>query len=389
MAIAKSDLFNRQGSWPIFIYGMVTNDFIKPTFKKAGTDDFYHNLHQEVQLTVLNNKAYKQQLWVKSWVFLALFFAFYSCILLFGNTTSLLFFFYILTGLAMILVFINVFHDAAHGALFSRRRYNEWFTYILELFGCNSYIWKKRHLVLHHPYPNMQHWDIDVKQSDLVRIFPGSKWFSFHRYQHFYMWALYLFYTLNWLFLRDFKDFFGTKDNYLKRIVVIPRVEYVKLFAAKLLNLFFMLALPMLALNQPWYVVFTAFITMHVIASAFGVMALLSTHADEHADFPLPPEDGLINTTWAMYQVSETKDFSTESRLANTLFGGFNHHVAHHLFPAVAHTYYPSITPIIKKYAKEYNLPYRSYPLYLAVKSHFMLLKKNGSAENLFATGEL
>jgi linoleoyl-CoA desaturase len=362
---------------------------IKPVFKKAGSDDFYHNLHKEVQQKVLTNKKYKDQLIIKAASFLTLYFAFYACVLFFGNNTLLLFTFYILTGIAMILVFLNAFHDAAHGAIFEKRRYNEYLTYVLELFGCNSFIWKKRHLVLHHPYPNMQHWDIDVKQSDLVRIFPESKWFSFHKYQHVYMWFLYFLYTLNWFFVRDFKDFFGRHDNYVKRIADIPRAEYVKLFCVKAMNLTVMLFVPMLLLHQPWYVVFFAFITMHFLASAFGVMALLSTHADEHAEFPLPPADGRIKMSWAEYQVAATKDFSTENKLANILFGGFNHHVAHHLFPAVAHTYYPSITPIIKKYARKYNLPYRSYPLLDAVRSHFMLLKKNGRTENLFTTGDL
>jgi linoleoyl-CoA desaturase len=368
---------------------MYTEKYIKPIFKKAGSDDFYHNLHKEVQSKVLNNKKFQQQVFLKSMLFMALFFVFYACILRFGNNTYLLFLFYVLMGLTMILVFLNMFHDAAHVAILKKRKHNEYLTYILELFGCNSFVWKKRHLVLHHPYPNMQHWDIDIKQSDIVRIFPGSKWFSFHKYQHFYMWFLYFFYTLSWLFIRDFKDFFGTKDNYLKRVVNIPKIEYVKLFAAKILNLIFMLGVPILVLRQHWYIVLAAFLIMHFLASAFGVMALLSTHADEDAQFPMPPEDGVINSSWAMYQVSATKDFSTESKLANILFGGFNHHVAHHLFPTVAHTYYPAITPIIKKYAEQYKLPYRSYPLLLAIKSHFMLLKKNGSRENLFVSGDL
>ncbi len=368
---------------------MNTATLVKPVFKKAGSDDFYQNLHKEVLRNVLNNSQYRSQLIVKAISFIVLFFGFYACILLFGNNTGLLFTFYILTGITMILVFLNAFHDAAHGAIFAKRRRNEYLTWLLELFGCNSFIWKKRHLVLHHPYPNMQHWDIDVKQSDIVRIFPESKWSSFHRYQHIYMWFLYFFYTLNWLFIRDFKDFFGNKNNYVKRITEIPRREYVKLFCAKILNLTMMLFVPMMVLQQPWYVVFFAFLVMHFCASAFGILALLSTHVDENAEFPLPPENGQMETTWAAHQMASTKDFSTESWLANILFGGFNHHVAHHLFPTVAHTYYPSITPIIKKYAKQYNLPYRSYPLYLAVRSHFMLLKKNGRAENLFVTGDL
>lgn len=368
---------------------MITDTLTKPSFKKAGADDFFKQLNAEVQQRVLNNRRIQQVIIVKSVLLVLLYFAFYACILMFGNYTPYLFTFYIATGLTMIMVFLNGFHDAAHGAVFKSRKHNELYTYVLELFGSNSYIWKKRHLLLHHPYPNLQHWDIDVKQSDIVRIFPESPRHNFHRYQHVYMWFLYLFYTLNWLFVRDFKDFFGTKDNYLKRVTKIPAIEYVKLFAAKIGNLVVMLGIPMLVLNQPWYMVLLAFFAMHVTSSGFGVMALLSTHADEDAEFPLPPENGTLDMTWAMYQITETKDFSPDSKVANFLFGGFNHHVAHHLFPTVAHTYYPAITPIIKEYAAKYNLPYRSYPLSEAVRSHFMLLKKSGSKESLFVHGEL
>jgi linoleoyl-CoA desaturase len=260
---------------------------------------------------------------------------------------------------------------------------------VLELFGSNSYIWSKRHLLLHHPYPNVQNWDTDIKQSDIVHIFPDSPLLNIHKYQHIYMWFIYPFYTLNWLFIRDFKDFFGTKDNYVKRILTIPRVEYVKLFAAKLFNLIYLVIIPILVLNHPWYIIFAAWITMHISASLLGVIALISTHVDENAIFPMPPEDGKLNITWALHQMSVTKDFSADSKLANFLFGGFTHHVAHHLFPGVAHTYYPKITPIIRRYANEYNLPYTCYPVYQAIKSHYYLLKKNGNVESILVHGEI
>src|SRR5699024_12211939 len=70
------------------------------------------------------------------------------------------------------------------------------------------------------------------RSSDL--LFPDTPFLKIHKYQHIYMWLIYPLYTLNWLFIRDFKDFFGTKDNYLKRILKIPKIEYVKLFAAKI-----------------------------------------------------------------------------------------------------------------------------------------------------------
>ncbi|QNL51007.1 fatty acid desaturase [Olivibacter sp. SDN3] len=362
---------------------------IKPTFRKTSEDDFFKKMQREVHENILKNPMIQTANIVKSIGLLAGYIAAYIGILVYGNAISLLFFFYILAGLFMIVLFINAFHDAAHNAVFRNPKYNKWFTYVLELFGSNSFIWKKRHLVLHHPYANIQNWDIDIKQSDLVRIFPSSRFFNYHQYQHIYMWLLYPCYTLNWLFIRDFKDFFGSKDNYLKRVVKIPKVEYVKLFACKLFNLFYMLIVPMIVLAQPWHIILVAWITMHLCGSVLGVVALLSTHVDEHAHFPMAPEDGKMQTTWAEHQMSVTKDFSADSKLANFLFGGFTHHVAHHLFPGVAHTYYPYITKVIRRYAKEHNLPYTCYPFWKAVSSHFRLLRKNGRKENLFKTGEL
>jgi len=362
---------------------------VKPTFKKPGPDDFFKKLQKEVQEKVLSNKRIQRRIILKTCFLLALYPIFYACILVFGNNTYLLFLFYVLLGFSMILLFVNTFHDAAHGAVFKKRKHNQRLMYMLELFGSNSWLWAKRHNVLHHPYPNIQHWDTDIKQSDLVRIFPESPVLKQHRYQHIYMFFLYPLYTLNWLFIRDFKDFFGTKDNYVKRVVKIPRIEYVKLFVAKLFNLFYLIAVPAMVLSQPWYMVVLAWLAMHIAGSMLGVIALVSTHVDEAAVFPLPPADGKMDVTWAEHQMMVTKDFSADNALANFLFGGFTHHVAHHLFPHVAHTFLPHITPYIRQYATEYNLPYKCYPAIKAIRSHFMLLKKQGFSESLFRHGEI
>lgn len=364
----------------------------RPAYLKPGKDDFFIKLHREVEEKVLKNKTLRTKNIAKSILLVVLYFAFYVCILLFGNTTYILFLFYILSGFAMIMLFINAFHDAVHGAIFKKPRHNEWFTYTLELFGSNRWLWTRRHISLHHAYPNIQEWDTDIKQSDLVRIFPGSQWLKFHKYQHIYMWMVYPFYTLNWLYVRDFKDFFGHKDNYVKRVTTIPKKEIVKLFAAKFFNLLYLLVVPMIVLQQTWQTVLAAWLVMHLTASILGVVALVSTHVDEDAVFPLPDADGRLPYTWAEHQMVVTKDFSTGSRLANFLFGGFTHHVAHHLFPGVGHTYYPYITPIIRRYAVEYNLPYTNYPFYVAIRSHFRMLKnrgEDGHGENILMSGEI
>lgn len=362
----------------------------RPVYLKAGTDDFFKKLRTEVNETVLQNSSLYLLNVVKSLGLLFLFFLFYGCILFFGNSTPLLFLFYILCGFTMIVLFINAFHDAAHGALFKKAKHNEWFLYVLELFGSNHWLWMRRHINLHHAYPNVQDWDIDIKQSDIIRIFPNSPVLKYHKYQHIYMWFIYPLYSLNWIYIRDFKDFFGNKNNYVKKIVdTIPQKQVFILFTAKIINLFYILFIPMILLNQPWYLVLAGWLAMHLFGSVLGVVALVSTHVDEDANFPGTDEEGNLSATWALHQMIVTKDFSTNSKLANFLYGGFTHHVAHHLFPGVGHTYYPYITPIIIKYAKEYDLPYTSYPFYHAVRSHFRMLKNKGIKENILITGEI
>src|SRR5690606_22307270 len=121
--------------------------------------------------------------------------------------------------------------------------------------------------------------------------------------------------------------------------------------------------------------------------STLGVIALISTHVDENAQFP-DATKGQIPTTWAQHQLMVTKDFSTDSRVANFRVGGVTHHVAPHLFPGVAHTYYPHIAPLIRQYASRHNLPYTCYPFHHAVRSHFRMLRNNGKV-NLMSTGDL
>ncbi|QSW88212.1 fatty acid desaturase [Flavobacterium endoglycinae] len=362
----------------------------RPVYSKAGSDDFFKKMRTEVNETVLQNESLYRLNVVKSIGLLVLYFAFYGCILFFGNTNSLLYLFYVLCGFTMIVLFINAFHDAAHGALFKKAKHNEWFLYVLELFGSNHWLWMRRHINLHHAYPNVQDWDIDIKQSNIIRIFPNSPLFSYHKYQHIYMWFIYPLYSLNWIYIRDFKDFFGTKNNYVKKVVdTIPKRQIFLLFTAKIINLFYILFIPMFFLNQPWYIVLGGWFAMHLCGSVLGVVALVSTHVDEDAQFPGTDEEGNLSATWAVHQMIVTKDFSTNSKLANFLYGGFTHHVAHHLFPGVGHTYYPYITPIIMRYAEEYDLPYTSYPFYHAVRSHFRMLKGKGVKENILMTGEI
>ena len=80
---------------------------------------------------------------------------------------------------------------------------------------------------------------------------------------------------------------------------------------------------------------------------------------------------------------STAGDFSTNSFVITHLFGGFNHHVIHHLFQNICHIHYPELTKILIRISKKHGLKYR-FKKYLtaAVLSHFKLLYKNRKAHN-------
>ena len=100
---------------------------VKPTYKKPGPDDFFKKLQKEVQEKVLGDKRIQRRNVVKTYFLLFLYVGLYACILVFGNSTPLLFLFYIFLGFSMIMLFINAFHDAAHGSVFKKRKHNQRF----------------------------------------------------------------------------------------------------------------------------------------------------------------------------------------------------------------------------------------------------------------------
>ena len=356
----------------------------KPVFTKDPENDFFLRLRQIVHQQIEKNtdRIYLLTGIKVIGLFLA-FFGFYALIFAKGSSIGWLFTAYIGVGITSIMLFLNVVHDAAHNALFRNRTLNKICVHFLEMMGTNSFIWKMRHVRLHHSYPNIPTWDCDVEQSNIAKIFPNANSFWYNRYQHLYLPVMYFMYTLNWLFVRDFRDFFNG-DRIVRKAVTIPKIEYVKLFVSKILYIGYMLALPMLILPVAWYWVFLAFLAMHFVTSGMGLVALLSTHAGEHAIWTYPEPDGRVKNTWAYHQMLSTNDFAPENKLINFTYGCFNHHVAHHLFPTVSHVHYPAITRIIRDFAQENNLPYRCYNVPEAITSHFKLLRNNALHESVF-----
>jgi linoleoyl-CoA desaturase len=349
----------------------------KPHFLGPEHDSFFAELKLLVRnYTTTHSKFVYIISGIKTILFILAYILLYIGILKFGNNLPVLFSIYAVMGVLVIMIFLNIIHPAAHNSLFRNKLLNNICQYLFEFLGTSSYLWKVKHVRLHHPYANIPNWDCDIEQSDIIKIFPEARHFWYHRYQYIYGPFMYLMYTLIWIFYRDFKDLFD-RNRIVSKAIKIPKYEFIKLIFVKTLYVFYVVIVPCLVLDITVLNVITAFFLMHFISSGLGFIALVSTHAGEDAKFTYLPKDGKINQTWAFHQLLSTNDFSTDNAFANLAYGYFNHHVAHHLFPSTNPQLYPGITRIIKNYAAENNLPYRCYTINQTLRSHYKLLKNN------------
>ncbi len=291
------------------------------------------------------------------------------------NTYKELLLIFSLVGIFNTLIFLNILHDAAHQTIFKNSKYNNILFQWLNLIGGNSYIWKIRHLSSHHLFPNIPGRDIDIGQSDMVRLNSETSFRTIHKLQHVYMPIIYLTYTLFWVLFRDFSDFWkgdilrGQEKGY-------PAIEWWKLFLYKVVYFSIFLVLPYLVLPFTFGEIFLGFVCMHIFQSILSVMGLLTAHVNEHSKFPVPDENGDMQDCWASHQINSTNDFGTENPIINYIFGGFNFHVAHHLFPNISHVHYHKITPLIKEVIEQNGLTYQEMGMFEALLSHWYLLKK-------------
>lgn len=325
----------------------------------------------------------------KIFIMFCIYWLFYAAIYTLNYHPLLLVLYYALMGGMTIVLGLNIGHDAAHNAIFKRRKSNERLLMVFEMLGTSSFLWKQRHIYTHHAFPNVLGYDSDVQQTNVVKIFPNDRHRKIHRFQHWYMPLLYMVYILRWVIYRDFKHAFskeiGAYDN--KKF---PIKELVKMIVSKLVYLGYLIVVP--AIYFEWSLMWSVslFLIQTLAGSLVIVMVLLSSHVGEDAVFPEPNQEGELPFSWAEHQVITTADFATRSRWITEIFGGFNHHVIHHLFPDVCHCHYPMLTPILESVAGKHLLHYRSEKDILsAVRSHFRLLKKNSEEGVQLSTEEL
>lgn len=355
----------------------------KIKFRK-NTSGFYEELKREVA-TLLDEKILRKanrimlmKFITYSVFYLALYAGFYFSFVY--SNFYLLVVNYVLFGLTGILLAFNCAHDCVHNTFSSNKRANRIIFYcVFNLQGVNARLWHKRHIASHHIFPNVDGCDADIDDNPFMRLSPHQRCRKHQKYQHLYAVFLYLIYTLHWIFVKDF-IYLGKQQLANLRNQNYSSGFIAELILLKIVYIVLLIVLPVLFTGASLAQVITAFLIMHGLISIFFVLTLIISHLCLETEFPKVDEQGILPYDYYEHQLAVSLDYHPESKSANFIFGGFNSHTAHHLFPNLPHTLYTQITPLIRAKAIKYSLPYNEQSMLKAIKSHFRYLKKLGKA---------
>jgi linoleoyl-CoA desaturase len=261
-------------------------------------------------------------------------------------------------GLAIAGVGFNVMHDANHGSLSARPGVNRALAWSADLIGASSWLWRHKHNVLHHTWPNVAGMDTDGDAGVFLRLTPQQAHRRFHRFQHLYAWGLYGVFAPKWWLFDDLSELAtGNMGGH-----TFPRPRGKALAGALLgKGLFLTLAfvLPVLLHPTLWLV------PLWLLAAATAGIVLATVFQLAHCLGEVAHPDGAERareTGWAALQVATTANFAAGGRAISWYLGGLDFQVEHHLFPHICHVHYRDLAPIVKRACREHGLPYRAQP---------------------------
>ncbi len=290
---------------------------------------------------------------------------------------------YLLNAIAQTFLLLNIAHDSNHNAISSKPIVNKSLSYVFDVCGISSYMWRILHHRGHHSCINLHGEDDALTGRGILRFTPHEPRRPLQRFQHFYVLFVYALFSLDYVFVRDFECFFFPPHDYLKN-TKHPAREYFILFAGKGFYVTYMLILPVVLLGKSPLLVGLSFLLAHLIIGLSVALVFQTTHCIDSTYFPLSRSE-FDNGIYHIF--ATTADYATATPLVGWLAGGLNHHIVHHLCPFVCHTHYASLTRIVKETAEEYGVPYRQHPtMRQAIKHHLLLLKRLGNQDQFSST---
>jgi len=355
-----------------------------PKFSNKDSNKFFRTLNKRVNYYFKESKIRKTgnwKLYLKAGIIFSMFIVPYFVIMIFDPNQWISLTFVIFSSIGMAGVGMNVMHDGNHGSFSNKKWVNKLMGSSIYILAGNAYNWQIQHNVLHHTFTNIHGHDEDLAAGRILRFSKHSKWFPYHKYQHFYSFLLYGLMTINWAITGDFLQtirFLKRKLSFKK--LISPKKQWINLIFTKIIYFTIWIVLPMVFLNLAWWKILIGFFILHYIAGVILTIVFQLAHVVEKVEMPLPSNLGNMKNSWAIHQLFTTSNFSTNNKILNWFSGGLNFQVEHHLFPKISHIHYKKISKIVKNTALEFNLPYNEYRTTRdAIKSHFNFLKLMGT----------
>jgi linoleoyl-CoA desaturase len=359
---------------------------MKLKFSNELNPDFINVLRQKVKEYFVSNnlsKSANANMVLKTIFMFTVYLAPYFLIIS-GIITSLPIFFilWIIMGMGMAGIGLSIMHDAAHKSYSKNPWVNSLLAHSLNLLGGSVITWKYQHNVLHHGYTNIDGYDEDIDPGIMMRFSPTKPRYKMHRFQHIYAWILYGFMSLSWAIDKDFKQLirFHKEGAVLSSNKSYPRLM-ADLIISKLFYYTYILAIPLILLPIPWWIILLSFLSMQFVCGLILAVIFQAAHVVPSSNYFIPNRDGNIENNWAVHQLMTTSDFAPNSRIFSWLVGGLNYQVEHHLFPNICHVHYRKIANIVRETALRYELPYHvKSSFYLAILDHGKMLKSLGNS---------
>lgn len=249
-------------------------------------------------------------------------------------------------------------HTASHNAIAKSRWANEALTYFGYTFfyGLSATYWYHKHVVVHHPAPNVYKVDDDADFSPWVALThrevaeaKGWKRVYYSRFQH---WTFPLLLAVMGFGMQSaaWTHLIGALRDPARR----SRRQWIDL-GVLVLHLAVWIGLPMLFFPAGAVIGFYA---IRISLMGFAVFAVSAPgHIPAYAIFIEPHEE---SKDFLLRQTATTANF-TVGRFGRWLCSGLEYQIEHHLFPGICHRYYPELSPRVQELCRRLGLPYLVY----------------------------
>jgi fatty acid desaturase/predicted heme/steroid binding protein len=293
-----------------------------------------------------------------------------------GSATVLVAFFYAWYGTSVYMAFIkgsplwclllgptatffavNVGHTVLHGGFSDSKILNWLGRAIWDFGGYSSRCWDVEHQS-HHQAP---HTMIDMQTADwnVARFYGHEKFQWFHRYQMIYLWFLFILYSPSSWVTHSYNTLFKYKC-----VPFSEKVTHVVVKAAGFV-------LP-IAMSFRLHGAGTASRNLFLFAVSMSYSSLFMLFI-QHEDC-YPAEDD--TEPWSVRQVVTSSTWHTRNFVFEWVFGYFNYHTEHHLFPGLDPALYPKIQPIVRAVCAKYGVTYKCISYFELVRSQLKAWRK-------------